>query len=129
MEDDESLEVRASGKSDAGDGLFTKKDVPADEFICVVYGRWVVEGIHEKVNDRFQLRFPGQSRAKRPASLSLQYEPFSCQAVKINDFGEENNCKFVLEESPTNTNDFTLTVVSTQSIAKVCSMYMCALVT
>ena len=130
MEEEESLEVRASGKSDAGKGLFTTKGVKkAETYICSVFGRWVVEGIHKKVNDRFRIRFPAQKRAKHPASRSLQYEPFSCQAIRINDFGDdENNCKFVLEASDDNENDFTLNVVSTRSIAKVCSM-TCSLVT
>ena len=122
MEDEATLEVRASGKSDAGKGLFTKKDVPEGEYVCSVFGRWVVEGIQKEVNHRFRLTFPGQKRAKHAASLGLLYEPYSCQAIRINDFGEENNCKFVLEAHEDNENDFTLNVVSTQAISKVCSM-------
>lgn len=123
MDEEDRLEVKQSGKESAGKGLFVREAVGKGETLCVVFGTWVVSGIHPKREDRyrFRLNFPGQER--HAARRFLLYEVFQCQAMMINDFKGDYNCEFILEEAPNNPNDFTFFVQATRPISQVCLSY------
>ena len=77
------LEVRESTVPGAGQGLFAKNKIKADNRVCVVAGRWMAAAFVKPDKHCFLVPPPPLPRAKN--NYHLLYEVLDCPANKIND--------------------------------------------